>query len=339
MNYICRKCPDKLKKIHGDGFQISYDRANSDGQGTVQVTFSPQTSSFVDRVHLDLVRQRFVTFYQRTASDLQQTSLHLDPHQSKELQRKFPLLLFEAASGSQTTVYGPFAHVQKLKEFQLQNSKSPGSSPVKKSPTRGQSVKSSTPSPGRSKPPEDESCPICMEPIPAEKKKALRCKHSFCRDCLQTAFDYKPVCPICGEVYGVLTGTQPDGGTMNVQTVSTPLPGYKRYGTIVIHYDIPSGIQKKEHPNPGQPFQGASRTAYLPDSPEGREVLGLLSKAFNQRLIFTIGRSSTSGRNNMVTWNDIHHKTSMDGGPTCYGYPDPDYLNRVREELKAKGIK
>ncbi|CAB1459325.1 unnamed protein product [Pleuronectes platessa] len=44
-------------------------------------------------------------------------------------------------------------------------------------------------------------------------------------------------------------------------------------------------------------------------------------------------------KDNEVTWNDIHHKTSQSGGPENYGYPDPDYLSRVREELKAKGIK
>ncbi|KAL0193062.1 hypothetical protein M9458_011358, partial [Cirrhinus mrigala] len=71
-----------------------------------------------------------------------------------------------------------------------------------------------------------------------------------------------------------------------------------------------------EHPNPGKPYQGASRIAYLPDTQEGNKVLKLLERAFKQRLTFTIGRSSTTGQNNVVTWNDIHHKTSRDGGPT-----------------------
>ncbi|XP_036955137.1 probable E3 ubiquitin-protein ligase DTX3 isoform X2 [Acanthopagrus latus] len=95
---------------------------------------------------------------------------------------------------------------------------------------------------------------------------------------------------------------------------------------------------EEEHPNPGQPYEGASRTAYLPDSPDGRSILILLRQAFDQRLIFTVGRSTTSGRNNIVTWNDIHHKTSTHGGPTHFGYPDPDYLSRVRDELTVKGI-
>ena len=43
-------------------------------------------------------------------------------------------------------------------------------------------------------------------------------------------------------------------------------------------------------------------------------VLQLLQKAFKARMIFTIGTSVTSGAENVVVWNDIHHKTSTTGG-------------------------
>ena len=87
------------------------------------------------------------------------------------------------------------------------------------------------------------------------------------------------------------------------------------YGTIVIDYHLPSGFQGPEHPIPGQLYQGTSRTAYLPDSSEGREVLQLLRRAFDARLVFTIGTSNTTGRSYQVIWNDIHHKTNRSGGP------------------------
>ncbi|XP_048110309.1 protein deltex-like isoform X5 [Alosa alosa] len=93
-----------------------------------------------------------------------------------------------------------------------------------------------------------------------------------------------------------------------------------------------------KHPKPGKPFLGTHRTAYLPDNREGREVLALLKKAFDQRLIFTVGTSRTSGTDDCVTWNDVHHKTNIHGGAQSFGYPDDDYLKRVRDELKAKGI-
>jgi deltex-like protein len=62
------------------------------------------------------------------------------------------------------------------------------------------------------------------------------------------------------------------------------------------------------------PYSGTTRDAYLPDNPEGRHVLSLLEKAFELRQIFTVGQSRTTGSDNVVTWNDIHHKTSYRGG-------------------------
>ncbi|XP_056390984.1 E3 ubiquitin-protein ligase DTX3L isoform X2 [Hyla sarda] len=182
---------------------------------------------------------------------------------------------------------------------------------------------------------EEERCPICLEQI--KNKKVLKCKHEFCDPCLQLSSQVKAVCPVCAVPFGVVLGNQPDG-KMTHTTSSVTLPGYSGCGTIVINYSIPGGVQQKNHPNPGTRFSGTTRTAYLPDNKEGREVLGLLRKAFNQKLIFTVGESHTSGAKNTVTWNDIHHKTNMIGGPTGFGYPDPNYLKRVREELKAKGI-
>ena len=97
-------------------------------------------------------------------------------------------------------------------------------------------------------------------------------------------------------------------------TEYSSLPGYEKYGTITITYHIPGGTQGPGHPNPGQRFYGTSCTAYLPDSIEGRKVARLLRKAFDARLIFTIGTSHTTGTS-VVIWNDIHHKTNMTGGP------------------------
>lgn len=75
---------------------------------------------------------------------------------------------------------------------------------------------------------------------------------------------------------------------------------------------------QKKHPNPGKHFYGTKRSAYLPNNIEGNEVLKLLKKAFNQRLIFTVGISRTTGTENIVTWNDIHHKTYIGGGAQKY---------------------
>lgn len=71
---------------------------------------------------------------------------------------------------------------------------------------------------------------------------------------------------------------------------------------------------KESHPNPGKLYYGTTRQAYLPDNREGRCVAGLLQKAFELRQIFTVGQSRTTGYDNVITWNDIHHKTSIYGG-------------------------
>uniref|UniRef100_UPI00398ECDCA E3 ubiquitin-protein ligase DTX3L n=1 Tax=Pristiophorus japonicus TaxID=55135 RepID=UPI00398ECDCA len=184
---------------------------------------------------------------------------------------------------------------------------------------------------------EDTTCPICLDEI-EDRDTLKKCKHSFCKECIKVAFKTKSACPICGEVYGEIRGNQPDGSRMTFRNLPMSLPGYEKSDIIEINYTVPDGIQGMEHPQPGQRYYGTTRTAYLPGSSEGRKVLKLLQRAFDQRLIFTVGTSSTTGRSNVVTWNDIHHKTSTMGGPSTFGYPDPTYLARVQDELKAKGI-
>ena len=55
------------------------------------------------------------------------------------------------------------------------------------------------------------------------------------------------------------------------------------------------------------------------------------------KLTFTVGTSLSSGERNVITWNDIHHKTSSHGGP--YGYPDATYLERVTADMHALGVR
>jgi len=43
-------------------------------------------------------------------------------------------------------------------------------------------------------------------------------------------------------------------------------------------------------------YQGTRRRAYIPDIPEGREVLALLVKAFERKLSFLVGTSVTTGQ-------------------------------------------
>ncbi|XP_024230453.1 E3 ubiquitin-protein ligase DTX3L1 [Oncorhynchus tshawytscha] len=142
-----------------------------------------------------------------------------------------------------------------------------------------------------------------------------------------------------GDVKGsyaeVSEGSQPEG-QMTWVILHRDLPGYPGDNTIQINYVFADGIQTDKHPNPGQTFLGMRTLAYLPDNRDGRRILGLLDKAFYQRLVFTVATNENG--EDMVTWADIPHKTTPDAGKDSHSYPDPDYLKTARKILKDKGI-
>ena len=165
--------------------------------------------------------------------------------------------------------------------------------------------------------------------------KLFRCEdHFYHIECLlnyinqQTGFK----CAICQKIYGIIIGDMPPG-TMSA-TVDDKLrcAGFPNNGTIVLSYNFKNGIIN------GKSYTGTSRMNFIPNTKEGRIILGLLKIAFERKLTFTIGTSVTTGQQNCVIWNGIHHKSQVGGGATNYGYPDPTYFSRVSEELAAKGV-
>ncbi|CAF0912065.1 unnamed protein product [Rotaria sordida] len=187
---------------------------------------------------------------------------------------------------------------------------------------------------------EIDMCPICLDEC-TEPKQLDKCGHTFCSTCIDPYFQtIKPQCPCCFTIYGEIRGNQPENGQMKYIVRNRRLPGFKHNsnGTIEITYYFPDGVQDDRHPNPGTRYHGTTRIAYLPNNSDGQHILKLLERAFELRQIFTIGQSRTTGSDNVVTWNDIHHKTSIYGGMVNFGYPDETYFNRVRQELAAKGI-
>uniref|UniRef100_A0A3P9KNN6 E3 ubiquitin-protein ligase n=1 Tax=Oryzias latipes TaxID=8090 RepID=A0A3P9KNN6_ORYLA len=206
----------------------------------------------------------------------------------------------------------------------------------------------------------EEDCTICMEPLvgPSGYKgpgvsgifraesvgRLAQCGHQYHLQCLVAMYnngnkDGSLQCPTCKTIYGVKTGNQPPG-KMEYHVIPHSLPGHPDCKTIRIIYNIPPGIQGPEHPNPGKPFtaRGFPRHCYLPDSEKGRKVLRLLLVAWDRRLIFSVGTSSTTGESDTVIWNEVHHKTEFGSNLTGHGYPDPGHLDNVLEELRAQGI-
>ncbi|XP_041361924.1 dentin sialophosphoprotein-like [Gigantopelta aegis] len=183
-----------------------------------------------------------------------------------------------------------------------------------------------------------DTCAICMDDI-TNPKRLSKCGHTFCTDCIDNCFNnFKPVCPTCNMVYGILTGDMPPGTMSDKVIPNISCPGYEGHGVIVIDYYFDDGTQTDQHPNPGKPYHGTRRRGFLPDTDEGRSILRLLKIAFDRMLTFTIGQSTITGREDTVTWGDISHKTNTHGGPDRNAFPDPTFLSRVRNDLADKGV-
>ncbi|KAK0137208.1 E3 ubiquitin-protein ligase DTX3L [Merluccius polli] len=135
--------------------------------------------------------------------------------------------------------------------------------------------------------------------------------------------------------YKPLKLVQPDG-QMTWVILHRDLPGYQNDNTIQINYIFPDGVQTGNHPHPGKPFTGLRLWAYLPDNREGRKVLQLLDKGFNQGLLFTVATNQEGV--DMVSPAAVPLKTQPDGGTKIDSYPDADYLKNVRKVLKDKGL-
>ncbi|XP_037612210.1 E3 ubiquitin-protein ligase DTX3L1 [Sebastes umbrosus] len=133
-------------------------------------------------------------------------------------------------------------------------------------------------------------------------------------------------------VNGVLPGCQPKG-QMTWVILHRDLRGFPDDNTLQINYKFPDGIQSEKHPQPGQPYAGLRLCAYLPDNREGRRILKLLEKAFNQQLLFTVA-TNANGEDTVATAS-IPLKTQPDGAD---GYPDADYLKNVKKLLRDRGI-
>ena len=188
--------------------------------------------------------------------------------------------------------------------------------------------------------PEEEKCPICMFEFSEDDSNKIvklnKCEdHYFHLECIEMCHSRTHLkCPICGIIYGIMTGDMPEG-TMSViryPPEALTLEGYPNLPCYEIIYTMNSGTRDRIQ------FPGTTRHAFLPCNDEGKEILRLLIIAFERKLTFTIGTSVTTGRTNQIVWNGIHHKTSVEGGPAFFGFPDDTYFLRIKEELAAKGI-
>ena len=132
------------------------------------------------------------------------------------------------------------------------------------------------------------------------------------------------------------------GASMTYKVIPKGLPGYEDYHAIQITYNMSSGVQDARHAFPGSPYYaiGFPKTAFLPDTEQGRLLLKLLEKAFNQHLTFTLTANKGS-KDAILTWNPaLGHKTEFGPGSEHdrASDPDPGFLDDLSRQLSRLGI-
>ncbi|XP_039250750.2 uncharacterized protein LOC120328352 [Styela clava] len=118
------------------------------------------------------------------------------------------------------------------------------------------------------------------------------------------------------------------GGQMNIHPSELYTTEFGWCNYYVINYSFPAGTFE------GIPYSAQKITAYLPIEDGVIQLIDYLRLAFNAGMIFKIEKQSDGC--GTITWKDIPHKTSIDGGLDNNGYPDTNYLNELRESLKLK---
>lgn len=159
----------------------------------------------------------------------------------------------------------------------------------------------------------------------------------FRQSFISKALSSSTCCPNCKFSFHV-PGPQPSGEMTVDYMTNRDCSGYTGAGTIALSYRFPSGTQGLRMQKPGARYSGTRRAAYLPNTAEGKEVCELLQKAFMQGELFIVGDSVTTGQKNTTVWSGIHQKTSLRGGATNHGWPDPGYFERVKHECASHSV-
>ena len=189
------------------------------------------------------------------------------------------------------------------------------------------------------------SCGMNFEMVlarpPSGRKKAIGWSEVFdhpsvLRKLRKTTLSHCKRCKTCATKARTLgVGVMPTG-SMRIDLLPNLVCSGHPSGTFVLSYRFEKGTQDTYHQNPGQPYSKTYRVAYVPNSPEGQQLVARLKCAFAMGLTFKIDTSETTGKSNSIVWSTIPHKTVVAAGP--YGYPDRYYFTAANKELDRLGI-
>ena len=148
-----------------------------------------------------------------------------------------------------------------------------------------------------------DKCIICLDALGNDASLLLqtKCNHMYHKICLQTALQYDHKCPSCQTLGIVKPHGKCPSGTMKVSiNKDNSCEGYEDFGSIEIKYVIYEGTQKDYHEKVGEPFDATTRQAYLPNNRNGHYLVRRLKFAFRHGLIFRVGTSLTTNKEESI---------------------------------------
>ena len=178
----------------------------------------------------------------------------------------------------------------------------------------------------------DDDCEICLENMNngIEVSKITRCVHKFHTKCIRDACKTSQHCPICRICRPNMEGSCPPG--QMVWEVSDELKS-----RLACHEHDEQRYSRWQAPEPRRVLQRDTVESLLAGQRARQPRSDLFKQTWKIKRTFMIGRSLALNCDNSITWNDIHHKTSIKPNDE-FGYPDATYLKRVVEDIKAMGV-
>lgn len=187
---------------------------------------------------------------------------------------------------------------------------------------------------------DDGVCVICCEGLSSGGPVvALRaCGHKYHLDCIADSLDHSALCPHCRTCVRKEPQGRSPSGYMAIRRLPTVQHLRGNQIVIEVEYIIPGGIQKTYHENPGVPYSGCTKVAYVHDTVEGRMLLERLIYAFSHGLTFRIRGNDSGSQIGVVDWASIPHVVNVDDAIVVAGQNTHCYYAAFHEALDQQGV-